>query len=106
MTDANHAKDPTHFMIPECFLQSEDGISLLCSRKQLSIYDMNPPPQTGWEQVLVRRAVDRRTGVVMAEDNVHSVPVEEQGRRLEGNVPKDFMTVFFLLGWRKVVTTH
>ena len=73
MTDANHAKDPTHFMIPECLRQTEDEISLVCTdhRKQLSIYDINPPPQIGWGQVLVRRTIDPRTGIVMAEENVH-----------------------------------
>ena len=71
LADANHARDPTHFMIPESLRQSEDEISLVCNRKQMSIYDMQPPPQISMDQVLVGRTVDRRTGVVMAEENLH-----------------------------------
>ena len=63
LADANHARDPTHFMIPEILRQTEDEISLVCNRKQMSIYDMQPPPQSSMDQVLVRRTIDRRTGV-------------------------------------------
>ena len=45
LADANHARDPTHFTIPEILRQTEDEISLVCNRKQMSIYDMQPPPQ-------------------------------------------------------------
>ena len=48
----------------------------------MSIYDMQPPPQISVDQILVRRTIDRRTGVVMAEENVHELPEEEQTRRL------------------------
>ena len=68
LIDANHARDPVHFMIPEILRQTEDEISLVCNRKQMSIYDMQPPPQISADQILVRRTVDRRTGVVIAEE--------------------------------------
>ena len=68
LTDANHARDPVHFMILEMLRQTEDEISLVCNRKQMSIYDMQPPPQIAADQILVRRTVDRRTGVVIAEE--------------------------------------
>ena len=45
LADANHARDPAHFTIPESLRQTEDEISLVCNRKQMSIYDMQPPPQ-------------------------------------------------------------
>ena len=99
LADANHARDPAHFLIPETLRQTEDEISLVCNRKQMSIYDMQPPPQISVDQILVRRTIDRRTGVVMAEENVHDLPVEEQTRRLLGQVPKEILTIFFLLGW-------
>ena len=81
LADANHARDPTHFLIPELLRQTEDEISLVCNRKQMSIYDMQPPPQISIDQVLVRRTIDRRTGVVMAEENVHELSTDDQTRR-------------------------
>ena len=95
LAHANHARDPANFMIPETLRQTEDEISLVCSRKQMSIYDMQPPPQISVDQILVRRTIDRRTGVVMAEENVHELPVEEQNRRLLGQVPKEILAIFF-----------
>ena len=95
LTDTNHARDPDHFMIPEILRQTEDEISLVCNRKQMSIYDMQPPPQISADQILVRRTVDRRTGVVIAEENVHDLTAEEQTRKLLGQVPKEILTIFF-----------
>ena len=95
LADANHARDPTHFMIPELLRQTEDEISLVCNRKQMSIYDMQPPPQISMDQVLVRRTIDRRTGVVMAEENVHELSTDEQTRRFLEKVPKEVLTIFF-----------
>ena len=80
--------------IPECLRQTEDEISLVCSRKQMSIHDTHPPPQIAWDQGLVRRTVDRRTGVVVSEENVHSMSMEEQTWKLSSNVPKETLTVF------------
>ena len=45
LVDANHSRDPVHFMIPEGLRQTEDEISLVCNRKQMSTFDMNPPLQ-------------------------------------------------------------
>ena len=95
LADANHARDPTHFMIPESLRQTEDEISLVCNRKQMSIYDMQPPPQISTDQVLVRRTIDRRTGVVMAEENLHELSTDEQTRQFVGKVPKEVLTIFF-----------
>ena len=97
LVDANHSRDPVHFMIPEGLRQTEDEISLVCSQKQMSIFDMNPPLQISADQILVRRTIDRRTGVVIAEEIVHDLPVEEQTRRLLGKVPKEILT-FFSIG--------
>ena len=73
LVDANHSRDPVHFMIPESLRQTEDEISLVCNRKQMSIFDVHPPPQVSWDQILVRRTIDRRTGVVIAEEIAHDV---------------------------------
>ena len=48
MTGANHSKDPVHFTIPESLRQTENAISSFCTRKQMSIFDANPPPQIVW----------------------------------------------------------
>ena len=69
-------------MIPESLRPTEDEISLVCNRKQMSIFDVHPPPQASWDQILVRRTIDRRTGVVIAEEIAHDLPMEEQSRRL------------------------
>ena len=61
-------------MVPECLRQTEDEISLVCARKQMSIYDMNPPSQISSDPVLVRRTIDRRTGIVMAEETSMRFP--------------------------------
>ena len=82
-------------MIPESLRQTEDEISLVCNRKQMSIFDVHPPPQVSWDQILVRRTIDRRTGVVIAEEIAHELPSEDQSRRLLGKVPKEILTVFF-----------
>ena len=61
----------------------------------MSIFDMHPPLQISADQILVRRTIDRRTGVVVAEENVHDLPLEEQTRKLLGQVPEEILTVFF-----------
>ena len=68
MRDANHPKDPVHVVISESLRQTEDEISLACDRKQLSVFDVNPPPQIVWEEVPVRRTVDRRTGLSLLRE--------------------------------------
>ena len=83
-----------YFTNPESLRQTEDEISLVCNRKQMSIYDMQPP-QISIDQVLVRRTIDRRTGVVMAEENIHELSTDEQTRRFVGKVPKKVLTIFF-----------
>ena len=45
--------------------------------------------------MLVRRTFDRRTGVVIAEEIVHSLPLDEQARTLDGATAKENLTVFF-----------
>ena len=61
----------------------------------MSIFDVHPPPQVSWAQILVRRTNDRRTGVVIAEEVAHELSSEDQSRRLLGQVPKEILTVFF-----------
>ena len=74
LVDANHSRDPVHFMIPESLRQTEDEIALVCNRKQMSRFEVHPPLQVSWDQILVRRTIDRRTGVVIAEEVAHELP--------------------------------
>ena len=60
----------------------------------MSSFDVHPPPQVLWDQILVRRTVDRRTGVVIAEENVHDLTSDDQTRRLLGSFPKEILTAF------------
>ena len=71
--------------------QTEDAISLVCTRNEVSILTgIRSYPAHSWSTHI-------------SEENFHSLFLEEQGRRLTGNVPKEILTVLFLLGWRTVV---
>ena len=44
---------------------------------------------------MVRRTVDRTTGVVMSEDVVCSTSIHQLSRSFQGQCPKEILTVFF-----------
>ena len=89
------AKDPLHMQIPEMFWQCEDNIKVSCTRKSMSRYDINPPIDVPWDSVVVRRTIDRKTGVVMAEDVRCSLDATQIHRPFKGESPKEVLTVFF-----------
>ena len=93
--NANLAKDPLHMQIPAMFGQCEDNIKDSCARKSMSRYDINPPITVSWDSVVVRRTIDRKTGVVMAEDVVCSLNANQLNRPFKGESPKEVLTVFF-----------
>ena len=93
--DANMAKDPLHTQIPEMFWQCENNIKVSCTRKSMSRYDINPPIDISWDSVVVRRTIDRKTGVVMAEDVRCSMDEAQIHRPFKGESPKEVLTVFF-----------
>ena len=93
--DANMAKDPLHMQIPEMFWQCEDNIKVSCTRKSMSRYDIKPPIDVSWDSVVVRRTIDRKTGVVMAEDVRCSLDTAQIHRPFKGESPKKVLTVFF-----------
>ena len=93
--DANMAKDPLHMQIPDMFWQCEDNIKVSCTRKSMSRYDVNPPIDVSWDSVVVRRTIDRKTGVVMAEDLRCSLDTAQLQRPFKGESPKEVLTVFF-----------
>ena len=87
--DANMAKDPLHMQIPEMFWQCENNIKVSCTRKSMSRYDINPPIDVPWDSVVVRRTIDRKTGVVMAEDVRCSLDAAQSHRPFKGETPKE-----------------
>ena len=103
--DANMAKDPLHMQIPEMFWQCEDNIKVTCTRKSMSRYDIKPPIDVSWDSVLVRRTIDRKTGVVMAEDVRCSMEPAQLHRMFKGESPKEVLTVFFSWEENPVVQT-
>ena len=88
--DANMA-----MQIPAMFGQCEDNIKVSCTRKSMSRYDTNPPIAVPWDSVVVRRTIDRKTGVVMAEDVMCSLNTTQSNRPFKGESPKEVLTVFF-----------
>ena len=90
--------------IPAMFWQCEDNIKVSCTRKSMSRYDINPPIDVAWDSVLVRRTIDRKTGVVMAEDVRCSMDQTQLHRSFKGESPKEVLTVFF--SWEETPLAH
>ena len=70
----------------------------------MSRYDVNPPIGVAWDSVLVRRTIDRKTGVVMAEDVCCSMDQTQLHRSFKGESPKEVLTVFF--SWEETPTSY
>ena len=65
---AKYPKDPLHVTIPESLLESEHCVQVAYTPNTLRAYDTRTPRAIPWESVVVRRTINRKTGVVMAED--------------------------------------
>ena len=78
--DANMAKDPSRLMIPAMLHQCAENINVTCTRKSMSHFDVNPSIPIQWDSAVVRRTIDRRTGVAMAE-NILCYLEQQQTRR-------------------------
>ena len=61
------------------------------------------PVDVAWDSVLVRRTIDRKTGVVMLEDVRCSMDQTQLHRSFKGESPK-VLTVFF--SWEETPTVH
>ena len=85
--DANMAKDPLHTQIAEMFWQCENNIKVSCTRKSMSRCDIIDIP--------VQRTIDRKTGVVMAEDVRCSMDETQIHRPFKSESPNEVLTVFF-----------
>ena len=75
---ANYPKDPMHMTIPESLMESEHAIQVVYSQSTMTAHDSNPPKGVDWDSVVLRRTVNRKTGVVMSEDYLASLEEEDQ----------------------------
>ena len=78
---ANYPKDPMHMTIPESLMESEHAIQVVYSQSTMTAHDSNPPTGVEWDSVVLRRTVNRKTGVVMSEDYIASLEEEIQTDR-------------------------
>ena len=92
---ANYPKDPMHMTIPESLVESEHAIQVVYNQSTMTAHDSNPPKGVDWDSVVLRRTVNRKTGVVMSEDYIASLEEEDLNRPFRGHVPKEVLTIFF-----------
>ena len=92
---ANYPKDPMHMTIPESLMESEHAIQVVYNQSTMTAHDSNPPRGVEWDSVVLRRTVNRKTGVVMSEDYIASLEEEDLNRPFRGHVPKEVLTIFF-----------
>ena len=93
--NANYPRDPMHMMIPESLTESEHAIQVVYNQSTMTAHDSNPPKGVDWSAVVLRRTINRKTGVVMSEDYIASLSDEEVNRQFQGKLPKEVLTVFF-----------
>ena len=101
---ANYPKDPAHVMIPESLQESEHCVQVAYTQNTLQAYDTRTPRAIPWESVVVRRTINRKTGVVMAEDYTEELTEVTISRPFKGHSPKEVLTVFFY--WDPERTDH
>ena len=92
---ANYPRDPVHMTIPESLMESEHAIQIVYNQSTMTAHDSNPPKGVDWNTVVLRRTINRKTGVVMSEDYIASLNDEDVNRQLQGHLPKEVLTVFF-----------
>ena len=101
---ANYPKDPAHVMIPESLQESEHCVQIAYTQNTLQAYDTRTPRAIPWDSVVVRRTINRKTGVVMAEDYTEELTENTINRPFKGHSPKEVLTVFFY--WDPERTDH
>ena len=101
---ANYPKDPAHVTIPESLQESEHCVQVAYTQNTLQAYDTRTPRAIPWDSVVVRRTINRKTGVVMAEDYTEELTEITLNRPFKGHSPKEVLTVFFY--WDPDRTEH
>ena len=79
------------------------NIQLPPPQNTLTAYDTRTPRAIPWESVIVRRTINRKTGVVMAEDYTADLDESALNRPFRGSSPKEFLTVFFIGTRRELI---
>ena len=82
-------------MIPESLQESEHSIQVAYTQNTLQAYDTRTPRAIPWDSVVVRLTINRKTGVVMAEDYTADLTDLTINRPFKGHSPKEVLTVFF-----------
>ena len=75
--------------------ESEHAIQIVYNQSTMTAHDSNPPKGVEWDSVVLRRTINRKTGVVMSEDYIASLSEEDVNRPFHGHVPKEVLTIFF-----------
>ena len=91
---ANYPKDPVHVTIPESLQESEHCVQLAYTQITLQAYDTRTPRAIPWDSVVVRRTINRKTGVVVAEEYTADLTDLTINRPFKGHSPKEVLTVF------------
>ena len=92
---ANYPRDPVHMTIPESLTESEHAIQIVHNQSTMAAHDSNPPKGVDWNTVVLRRTINRKTGVVMSEDYIASLDEQDVNRQSQGHLPKEALTIFF-----------
>ena len=92
---ANYPRDPAHVTIPVTLQESEHCVQVAYTQNTLQAYDTRTPKAIPWDSVVVRRTINRKTGVVMAEDYTADLTEVTINRPFKGHSPKEVLTVFF-----------
>ena len=94
---ANYRQDVAHVMIPESLQESEHCVQVAFTQNTLQAYDTGTPRAIPW-------TINRKTGVVMAEDYTEELTEVTINRPFKGHSPKEVLTVFFF--WDPERTDH
>ena len=95
---ANYPKDPAHVMIPESLQESEHCVQVAYTQNTLQAYDTRTPRAIPWDSVVVRRTINRKTGVVMAEDYTEELTEVTINRPFKGHISERGVNCVLLLG--------
>ena len=92
---AKYPKDPTHVIITESLRESEHAVQVAYTQNTLTAYDTRTPRAIPWESIIVRRTINWKTGVVMAENYTSDLDESALNRPFKGSTSKEVLTLFF-----------
>ena len=96
-----------HMTIPDSLGELEHAIQIVYNQSTMTAHNSNPPKGVDWNTVVLRRTINRKTGVVMSEDYIAAMTDEDVNRSFQGHLPKEILTVFFYWdSYRLLVTLN